>query len=88
MRNQSCFNSILVRLKVTEDPKSRGIIVELFQFHTGSIKRLENIGTFRLIEICFNSILVRLKVKVNSEAPLYEDMTEFQFHTGSIKRLL
>ena len=73
------FNSILVRLKehsYNKCMKPR----EVFQFHTGSIKRRSRWRPQFSAEFSsFNSILVRLKAT---------SALMFQFHTGSIKRLL
>ena len=56
----------------------------LFQFHSGSIKRivrrLRDAGDFG-----FNSIVVRLKGARPSHFPRFDFM--FQFHSGSIKRI-
>ena len=79
---QQSFNSILVRLKVSSlrtNPEKRSE----FQFHTGSIKRVDFI-VYHLFEIRFNSILVRLKVTKKTKTQTALNL--FQFHTGSIKR--
>ena len=56
--------------------------LRVFQFHTGSIKRM--IVIQNLQNICgFNSILVRLKGGT-SVARAFQ-IQRFQFHTGSIK---
>ena len=56
----SCFNSIVVRLKVPSRPPSL-IIFHRFQFHSGSIKRWKRSPHWRISATCFNSIVVRLK---------------------------
>ena len=57
---RSCFNSIVVRLK-GEQEYAQMTHEELFQFHSGSIKR-EFVRVEQLRLERFNSIVVRLKV--------------------------
>ena len=59
---KSGFNSKLVRLKVSYRLLHRCLAV-LFQFQTGSIKRLLITQRSMVASRCFNSKLVRLKVK-------------------------
>ena len=57
------------------------VLVAVFQFHTGSIKRIR-LGHLIPEHRRFNSILVRLKVRTQG---ITEAELVFQFHTGSIK---
>ena len=75
------FNSILVRLKV-KPGDNINISAYMFQFHTGSIKRLDQV-VLVWPELSFNSILVRLKAR--HATTLGTTLSTFQFHTGSIK---
>ena len=79
---RSCFDSILVRLKVDNPSVFHVQGIGTFRFHTGSIKSKHlfpvGYGYFR-----FDSILVRLK-DVDSRHVLLP-LLGFRFHTGSIK---
>ena len=80
-QKESCFNSILVRLKESS-PRCAVQRPYRFQFHTGSIKRLYQF-TVPSFVTSFNSILVRLKGVAPATSNRY--LLRFQFHTGSIK---
>ncbi len=77
----SCFNSIMVRLKVSV-LNIRSLCVILFQFHNGTIKRHILHWLWQRF-CCFNSIMVRLK---DSCKPRDKNVVPmFQFHNGTIK---
>ena len=57
----------------------------MFRFHTGSIKRGQDISLQTCIQLCFDSILVRLKVFEDDEHIVVR--VPFRFHTGSIKSM-
>ena len=59
-----CFNSIVVRLKVTA-MMVHSHEEEKFQFHSGSIKSLSILSDINSKIMCFNSIVVRLKVRLH-----------------------
>ena len=60
------FNSTMVRLKVQPFPKFK-TASQLFQFHNGSIKRMQQPSESTLIISCFNSTMVRLKGDYEAE---------------------
>ena len=77
-----CFNSTLVRLKDLAAKYGRPDDEELFQFHSGSIKR-------RPVKLLPNLIRVFQfhSGSIKSEPRLQQivEVKEFQFHSGSIK---
>ena len=71
----------MVRLKVLENYEN--IKLNSFQFHYGTIKRLNSSGKCGKLRN-FNSTMVRLKViSVVEQSPA----SLFQFHYGTIKRV-
>ena len=75
------FNSILVRLKGTQ-PATTKSKSHMFQFHTGSIKRIIYPGiTLNVMSFQFHTGSIK-SPRTDFEKSL---MSKFQFHTGSIK---
>ena len=64
---QHSFDSILVRLKVLKT-KLVDNVLDMFRFHTGSIKSALLHPLLPLPQESFDSILVRLKVKMSKVA--------------------
>ena len=84
-REDKGFNSKLVRLEVSRDSAVTRFTI-VFQFQTGSIRRISHFMVFLQSNISFNSKLVRLKVRTNLANNYTAIM--FQFQTGAIKSKL
>ena len=78
----TCFNSTVVRLKAWWRTSIHDYVPE-FQFHSGSIKRVESQLWSEKPKSCFNSTVVRLKVARRQATGMLT--RQFQFHSGSIK---
>ena len=84
LERQRYFNSTLVRLKA-ENAAMRPPPPELFQFHTGTIKR--NTSSFRLRASGIFQFHTGT-IKRSGNARNVRGTVGFQFHTGTIKRLM
>ena len=79
-----CFNSIVVRLKVSQIQPGYCSIPR-FQFHSGSIKsERDEARTDAADMFQFHSG----SIKSNEIVPVSCGLCEFQFHSGSIKSIL